>query len=112
VRLASDGGLTMAKTTKRRAATKNGVKNKTAGKNGVKNKTTGKSGVKNKTVAKLKRAMRVRVTRSPARSCSTGLWSGGKRTGATWTRRSALGAIVVAGHRQGAQKFGEEAVES
>jgi phosphoribosyl-ATP pyrophosphohydrolase len=101
----------MAKTTKRRAATKNGVKNKTAGKNGVKNKTTGKSGVKNKTVAKLKRAMRVRVTAESGAIVLDRLWSVVTNRRDVDPAISHSARLLSRGTAKVAQKFGEEAVE-
>jgi phosphoribosyl-ATP pyrophosphohydrolase len=107
----------MAKTTKRKAASKGGVKNKIV-KGGVKNKAV-KAGVSNKTVGKLRRAMRVPM---PAWSGATaGARSGAEVIDRLWsvvtTRRDADPAIshsarlLSRGPAKVAQKFGEEAVE-
>ncbi len=105
----------MAKTTKRKVASKGAVKSKT----GVKNKTSvkvkagtkSKTGVKNKTVGKLKRAMRVQVPAETGAIVLDRLWS------VVMNRRDAdptishSARLLSRGTAKVAQKFGEEAVE-
>jgi phosphoribosyl-ATP pyrophosphohydrolase len=90
----------MAKTTKRKAASKSGVKNKII-----------KGVVKNKTVGKLKRAMRFNVPHETNAIVLDRLWS------VVMSRRDAdptishSARLLSRGTAKVAQKFGEEAVE-
>ena len=108
----------MAKTTKRKPASKGGIKRKAAksavkrkpGKGAVKVKTV-KGVVKNKTVGKLKRAMKVRVTAETGAVVLDRLWSVvmSRRDGDPAISHSAR--LLSRGSAKVAQKFGEEAVE-
>jgi phosphoribosyl-ATP pyrophosphohydrolase len=99
----------MAKTTKRKAATRSGVGNKLI-RGGLKAKTV-KGTVKNKTVGKLKRAMQVQVPAETGAIVLDRLWS------VVMNRRDSDPAIshsarlLSRGTAKVAQKFGEEAVE-
>jgi phosphoribosyl-ATP pyrophosphohydrolase len=99
----------MAKTTKRKAASKVSVKNKTL-KGGAKNKTI-KGSVKNKTIGKLERAMHVRVPEESGAIVLDRLWSVvlNRRDADPTVSHSAR--LLSRGTSKVAQKFGEEAVE-
>jgi phosphoribosyl-ATP pyrophosphohydrolase len=99
----------MAKTTKRKAATKSSVGNKPV-KRGVKTKTV-KGTVKNKTVGKLKRAMEFQVPAETGANVLDRLWSVvmNRRDGDPAISHSAR--LLSRGTAKVAQKFGEEAVE-
>ena len=90
----------MAKTTKRKAASKNGVKNKAI-----------KDDFKSKTVGKLKHAMAISVTHETDAIVLDRLWS------VVMNRRDAdptishSARLLSRGTAKVAQKFGEEAVE-
>jgi phosphoribosyl-ATP pyrophosphohydrolase len=99
----------MAKTTKRKVASKGGVKKKIV-KRGVKKKVV-KTGVSNKTVGKLKRAMKVPVSAESGAVVLDRLWSviTARRDADPTISHSAR--LLSRGPAKVAQKFGEEAVE-
>jgi phosphoribosyl-ATP pyrophosphohydrolase len=92
----------MAKTTKRKAAIKGGVR---------KPVKSGKNGVKNKTAGKLKRAMKVRVSAETGAVVLDRLWSVVTKRRDADPATSNSARLLSRGTAKVAQKFGEEAVE-